>query len=200
EKLNPTVKTDETGLVQNKKIHEFVDRVQRIVEGANFSMREYNLKLDDVINEQRNVIYKLRNKSIESEDQIQIILPFIHETSNNILDSYCNDEIEIEHWDLTKLKQELEAILLNTEIVLPNDVLNKSDLETMTQQAANEYEKFVVTFNDNEMLQRTLKSVLLQLIDINWIKHLENMTRLKEGIGLRYYQQEDPMRIYQQEG
>ena len=66
---------DESGLVLNKKINEFVSRTQRIVEGANFSMREYNLKLDDVINEQRNVIYHIRNAVLEKADRIQVVFP-----------------------------------------------------------------------------------------------------------------------------
>ncbi|MBW9234802.1 preprotein translocase subunit SecA, partial [Leptospira santarosai] len=70
EKFNKKVKTDDLGLVLGKDVHELTERTQRIVEGSHFSMREYNLKLDDVINEQRKVIYTLRDKVLERNDLI----------------------------------------------------------------------------------------------------------------------------------
>src|SRR5690606_37042888 len=68
EKFKPKVRTDESGLVLNPEVHELTERTQRIVEGAHFSMREYNLKLDDVINDQREVIYSLRNRILEGDN------------------------------------------------------------------------------------------------------------------------------------
>ena len=76
EKLTKSLKTDETGLILTSKVHDFVNRTQLICEGSHFSMREYNLKLDDVINDQRNVIYKLRNNLLQEDtNMIEIIIP-----------------------------------------------------------------------------------------------------------------------------
>jgi preprotein translocase subunit SecA len=200
EKLNQTITANETGLIQSTKAKDFVDRVQRIVEGANFSMREYNLKLDDVINEQRNVVYHLRNKILEQSDRISIIIPLIEATSSNLIKKYCSIDVIPEQWSLAELKAELELIFLNQEIQFPKDQYELDDIEKLVIGSTNDHIEKIKTYIENEELQFSLKQLMAHIIDHNWIKHLESMTRLKEGIGMRHYQQEDPMRLYQQEG
>jgi preprotein translocase subunit SecA len=200
EKLNQTITANETGLIQSTKAKDFVDRVQRIVEGANFSMREYNLKLDDVINEQRTVVYHLRNKILEQSDRISIIIPLIEATSSNLIKKYCSIDVIPEQWSLAELKAELELIFLNHEIQFPKDQYELADIEKMVIASTNDHIEKIKTYIENEELQFSLKQLMAHIIDHNWIKHLESMTRLKEGIGMRHYQQEDPMRLYQQEG
>jgi preprotein translocase subunit SecA len=200
EKLKPTLVTDEPGLIQNKKITEFVNRTQRIVEGANFSMREYNLKLDDVINEQRNVIYTLRNRILEEEDQISVILPLVDKTVDNLVDKYCLEDEIPENWPLKDLKAELDQFLPGTEIEFPNENFDRRDVEKMASDRAAEFKAKAEAVRSNLQLQAALKGSSTFVIDRNWIRHLENMSRLKEGIGMRHYQQEDPMRLYQKEG
>ncbi|MCM3574130.1 accessory Sec system translocase SecA2 [Mesobacillus subterraneus] len=200
EKLKPTVVTDEKGVIQNKKISEFVDRTQRIVEGANFSMREYNLKLDDVINEQRNVIYTLRNRVLEEQDQISIILPLVDRTVKHLLDKYCLEDEIPENWPLKDLKLELDQFLPGMNIDFPDENFDEKTIQQLTEGRVSEFKEKAETVRDNLQLQEALRGSNTFVIDRNWIRHLENMTRLKEGIGMRHYQQEDPMRLYQQEG
>lgn len=200
EKLKPTLITDETGLIQNKKITEFVNRTQRIVEGANFSMREYNLKLDDVINEQRNVIYTLRNRILEEEDQISVILPLVDKTVDNLVDKYCLEDEIPENWPLKDLKAELDQFLPGMETEFPEENFDRRDVEKIAADRAAEFKAKAEAVRNNLQLQAALKGSSTFVIDRNWIRHLENMSRLKEGIGMRHYQQEDPMRLYQKEG
>ncbi len=200
EKLKPTVVTDEKGVIQNKKISEFVDRTQRIVEGANFSMREYNLKLDDVINEQRNVIYTLRNRVLEEQDQISIILPLVDRTVKHLLDKYCLEDEIPENWPLKDLKLELDQFLPGTNIEFPDENFDEKTIQQLTEGRVSEFKEKAESVRDNLQLQEALRGSNTFVIDRNWIRHLENMTRLKEGIGMRHYQQEDPMRLYQKEG
>jgi preprotein translocase subunit SecA len=200
EKLAPSLITDETGLIQNKKILEFVDRVQRIVEGANFSMREYNLKLDDVINEQRNVVYHLRNKAIENQDIMSSIFPMAEEVSKRLVLQHCHEEMPFEDWDLRSLEASIHQIILSDKIAFPNVQLEIKDVEDLVSKHVKEYLRHAKVYKENIQLQAALKQVMTITIDQIWIKHLENMTRLKEGIGMRHYQQEDPMRLYEKEG
>ncbi|MCH1625089.1 accessory Sec system translocase SecA2 [Fredinandcohnia quinoae] len=200
EKMTPNLKTDENGLVQGKKIHEFVDKVQLIVEGINFSIREYNLKLDDVVNEQRNVVYTIRNKVLSNDNPVTIILPYIRQTCQTLIDEYCNEELGVEDWDLDQLKNELAKIIIKVEIDFPSGFEDKSDIVDIVFKACKEYEDFIESYRDDTSLQNFLRYALISLIDVKWMKHLEDMTRLKEGIGLRQYQQEDPMRLYQNDG
>jgi preprotein translocase subunit SecA len=200
EKLQKTLKADNAGLVQNKKIHEFVDRVQRIVEGANFSMREYNLKLDDVINEQRGIIYTLRNRVLEQEDRIKLLTPMIKDAVDKEIEETCQEEVLPEDWPASKLLETLKLLIPEKQITFPEVITDKSEITDAIQPALEGYIQELENQRDNEDLQGALKYLMTSIIDSNWIQHLEGMARLKEGIGLRYYQQEDPMRIYQREG
>ncbi|MEH7887023.1 accessory Sec system translocase SecA2 [Bacillus sp. JJ1609] len=200
EKLKPTLETDVAGVIQNKKITEIVNRTQRIVEGANFSMREYNLKLDDVINEQRNVIYTLRNRVLEEQDQISIILPLVDKTVDNLIDNYCLEDEIPENWPLKELKAELDQFLPGATMEFPDENFDRRHVAQIASERVAEFKAKVDGFRSNVQLQDTLKGSNTFVIDRNWIRHLENMSRLKEGIGMRHYQQEDPMRLYQKEG
>lgn len=199
-KIQKTLKADNKGLVQNKKIHEFVDRVQRIVEGANFSMREYNLKLDDIINEQRGIIYTLRNRVLEQEDRIKLLIPMIKDAVDKEIEETCQEEVLPEDWPASKLLETLKLLIPEKQIAFPEVITDKSEITDAIQPALEEYIQELEAQADKEDLQAALKYLMTSIIDSNWIQHLEGMARLKEGIGLRYYQQEDPMRIYQREG
>jgi preprotein translocase subunit SecA len=200
EKLLPSLKTDDTGLIQNTKAKEFVDRVQRIVEGSNFSMREYNLKLDDVINEQRRVVYHLRNSILEQSDRISIVIPRIENAMSNLIHQYCQEGTIPEKWDLEGLKVELGRILIDEDIQFPNEHFDLEEIQNIVSDLLSRHITKVLSYSDKEELQFALKEYLTFSIDQNWIKHLEKMSRLKEGIGMRHYQQEDPMRLYQHDG
>jgi preprotein translocase subunit SecA len=163
-------------------------------------MREYNLKLDDVINEQRNIVYHLRNKILEESDRVSIVIPRIEATAQNLITKYCSEEEVPEKWPLQQLKAELENIVIDKEISFPRDHFELRDIQEIVQTNINEHIDVLKSYLDDEELQYGLKQVMTYIIDHNWIKHLENMTRLKEGIGMRHYQQEDPMRLYQIEG
>lgn len=198
-KLEKKLETNEDGLVLNKKIIEFVDRVQRIVEGSNFAMREYNLKLDDVINEQRGVIFSLRNAIIEDETQQDRLIDIIKRAVLEEIDFYCAEDVSSEEWQLDLLAGHLQAMFAGRSVPLPEEPshvkeiasavesVTRLHIESLQQQYEPKWDDFV-------------KRIMLTSIDQLWVQHLEQMTRLKEGIGLRHYQQEDPLRIYAREG
>lgn len=199
EKLKPKVKTDETGLVTNAFVHELTERTQRIVEGVHFSMREYNLKLDDVINEQRNVIYTLRNNVIERVNLFENVQIMVRELVDFVVYESCPDNVNHEEWDLKQIERTMNALLL-TPIEIPNSVTTTKEIFQLIDEPLGELVAFMDDFEEDERLLQIIPQVMLAHIDSTWVKHLEAMTRLKEGIGLRSYSQEDPMRIYQREG
>lgn len=198
EKLEKSLIIGEDGLVENKKIFEFIDRVQRIVEGANFSMREYNLKLDDIINEQRNIIYKLRNTILEEKDLFGLLQSMVKSSVDYELSSLNEDST-------TKMIQQVQAIINmivpGQQIVLPELIESKKQLDAIVNPILQKYLKDIdgLKETDGAEIQGTLKNLMLSILDSNWIHHIEMMNRLKEGVGLRSYQQEDPMRLYQKD-
>lgn len=200
EKMSKKLKYDAEGLVMGKTIHEFIDRTQRIVEGSNYGMREYNLKLDDVINEQRNIIYSIRNNVIAGEGIIDLAIKMAQEAVNNVIDVSCKEEVVPEEWPLINLQEELNSILGTHEIKLEDQISNKQDIFDIADPYLQSFIEKVKEQADSDEFQTSLKYAIIGVLDRQWITHLELMARLKEGIGLRYYQQEDPMRIYQKEG
>lgn len=198
-KLEKKVQTTSDGLITNKKMHEFVDRVQRIVEGSNYSIREYNLKLDDVINEQRGVIFGLRNAIIEDESQKERLADMIKRSVREEIDYYCHEEAEPEEWTLDILSGHLQAMFGGREIPLPEEVSSKKEVERTIEPVLSNYLNWVNEKYDPSWDEGT-KRIMTADLDAAWVLHLEQMARLKEGIGLRHYQQEDPMRIYAREG
>ena len=199
ERFLTKVRTDDKGLVQNPEVDELTERTQRIVEGAHFSMREYNLKLDDVINDQREVIYSLRHRVLEGKDTFGKLKTMLSETVEfAVLDS-CPDNESSDNWDFKRIERTMNALLL-TPVELPNSLDRTADILKQYDEGMEELFAFIDTFADNEQVSQLLPQVMLSYLDTMWVKHLEVMTRLKEGIGLRSYGQEDPMRIYQREG
>ncbi|PIC70947.1 accessory Sec system translocase SecA2 [Sporosarcina sp. P16b] len=199
EKFLTKVRTDENGKVLNPEVDELTERTQRIVEGAHFSMREYNLKLDDVINDQREVIYSLRNRVLEGEDIFDKLKTMLSETVEFVVLDSCPENEIADNWDFDRIERTMNALLL-TPVNLPNSVDRTADIMKEYDEEMAELFAFIDTFTDNEQVSQLLPQVMLSYIDTMWVKHLEVMTRLKEGIGLRSYGQEDPMRIYQREG
>lgn len=199
EKFVQKVKTDSLGQVQNKEVHELIDRTQRIVEGAHFSMREYNLKLDDVINEQRRVIYSLRNRVLENQDLLTQVKTMLDETIDYVIGESCSDDELSEHWDFERIQTTVNQLVLEP-VAVDTTVQRTKDIFKDIKPSLDHLKIFMDSFEDNEEVMKTVPSVMLSYIDSTWVHHLESMTRLKEGIGLRAYQQEDPMRIYQREG
>ena len=199
EKFNKKVKTDSQGLVLNKEVHELTDRTQRIVEGSHFSMREYNLKLDDVINEQRKVIYTLRDRVLDGENLLAQLKSMVNESAEFVIGESCPEELSPDEWDFDSLERTLNQMLIEP-ITLDRKAVKAKDIQQQVQPSLEELYSFIDTFENQSRVMNTIPRVMLSYIDSTWVRHLEAMTRLKEGIGLRSYQQEDPMRIYQREG
>ncbi|WP_339251432.1 accessory Sec system translocase SecA2 [Sporosarcina sp. FSL W8-0480] len=199
EKFNKKVKTDEDGLVQNADVNELTERTQRIVEGAHFSMREYNLKLDDVINDQRGVLYSLRDKVLEQEDLFSQLKTMVSEAVEFVVYDSCPENETADNYDFERIERTMNSLLLEP-LTLPHNVEKPSDILKLYKEPIDELFAYVDSFADNEEVVNLIPQVMLSHIDSMWVKHLEVMTRLKEGIGLRSYGQEDPMRIYQREG
>ncbi|HZG73635.1 MAG TPA: accessory Sec system translocase SecA2 [Chondromyces sp.] len=199
-KLQSKLKVDEDGLVLNKKIDEFVERTQRIVEGANFAMREYNLKLDDVINEQRTIIYDLRNQIMADDSAIPHVQKMATQAFDHLLDAYCPEDQHPEEWKVDKLLSEVNRMSMETKSLPDEQDIMRDDIQQLLDECKQQFNDQLETTADKEDLQMILRNIMLGLIDSYWVRHIENMARLKEGVGLRHYQQEDPMRLYQKEG
>jgi preprotein translocase subunit SecA len=200
EKWIKKAKTDENGEILNKDIHEFVNRVQRICEGTNFSIREYNLKLDDVLNDQRTAIYRLRNRILENDRLIPLMIDMLREYVPYEIEQHCPIEMLPEEWNLGELSERLHEIIPFPAVQFSENINDIEDVKSSVQHSLEQYIHYLETMDDAERVLSEIRPSLLSIVDYHWLNHLDAMERLKEGIGLRHYSQEDPIRQYQREG
>lgn len=201
EKIQKKMQVEEDGRVVYNQIDEFVDSTQKIVEGLMYQIREYNLKLDDVINSQRYVIYKLRDRILESEQLTEMFIDILKDAIKCETESFIPEyEEEISADGRIQLEQTLQKMLANPELTLDEELETAQEIEKFIAPYVEQYIDKVHQASDNPDTEEYLRQLMLTTIDRFWTDHLEAMTRLREGIGYRQYQQEDPMRIYEKEG
>lgn len=199
EKFVKKMQVDDKKLILNKDVQELIDRTQRIVEGAHFSLREYNLKLDDVINEQRKIIYNLRDSILKRDNLIEHLHKMLFETIDFAVRDNAPEDVDVAQWDFEKIEQTLNTLYL-TPVSIDRETTKINAIFDQVEPGYLELKSFIEQHEQNERVMFIIPQVMLRFIDRMWVKHLEQMAHLKEGIGLRSYQQEDPMRIYQREG
>lgn len=199
EKFRKKMTTNEIGRIQNKDVIELIDRTQRIVEGAHYSMREYNLKLDDVINDQRRVIYDLRDKVLRNENILEHLVTMMYETVDFAVRENAPEDKDVLEWNFDKIERTVNSLFL-TPVTIDRDETKVKKILDSLDAPVKELKAVIESFEQNEQMMAIIPKVMLGFIDHTWVRHLEQMAHLKEGIGLRHYQQEDPMRIYQREG
>jgi preprotein translocase subunit SecA len=199
DKFKKKMEANEIGRILNKEVNELIERTQRIVEGAHFSMREYNLKLDDVINDQRRVIYTLRDSVLKNDDLLGKLKTMLDETVDFAVRDNAPEELNMVEWNFDKMEQTVNSLFL-TPVTIDRQEEKVSRILASLQPQVDEIKQMIDTYSEDGRMMQVIPNVMLAYIDRMWVKHLEQMSHLKEGIGLRQYQQEDPMRIYQREG
>jgi len=188
--------------IENRLVSRALENAQARVEAQNFSIRKQILEFDDVMNQQREIIYRQRREAIEGGDLKAVILDMVEDLATELVAECSDEKTYAEDWDLERINGEMqrlfgfnpgydaEALEEYTQEELEEEVLEK---------ARERYESREREFG--EPLMRELESyVLLQTLDSLWKDHLLNMDHLKEGIGLRGYAQVDPLVAYKREG
>jgi preprotein translocase subunit SecA len=183
-------------------ISKAIENAQRKVEGHNFEIRKQLIKYDDVMNQQREVIYKQRREALAGEGLKSAIEEMIRELSERISDRFADEKVLPEEWDWKGLK-ETAYLQFGFPLKLDRntmDGLSRDGLaELIFQLAMKAYEEKEDSFGAEELRQLE-QMIVLQVVDNIWKEHLLAMDHLKEGIGLRGYAQQDPLVVYKKEG
>ena len=193
---------DSSTPVENKMINRSIESAQTKVESQNFDIRKQLVEYDDVINAQREIIYKERNKVLDEEADLKLnINQIIFEKIEELISEFI-PENHSPNWDPNDLINELNLIF-NSFIKFedkslfiskqPNEI--KSYLEAQIENAYTELENRLTP----EILRQLEKSIMLQSIDSNWVQHLTNIDNLRQGIGLHAAGQRDPLIMYKKE-
>src|SRR3990172_7119256 len=188
--------------IEHRMVSKAIENAQKKVEAHNFDIRKHLIEYDDVMNQQRTVIYSQRRQILQGEGLTDIIFDMIEDLVDENLSIYCGKDIYPEEWDIKGLKEALtrqfsleisdgEIDFLHTGIEGLKDIL----LEKLLKEYADKEAGFT-----SEVMRQVEKVVLLQVVDTHWKDHLLSMDHLKEGIGLRGYGQKDPLIEYKREG
>src|SRR4051812_39322471 len=202
DRLGPVSKeTGEEEPLDSKMLTKQIESAQKKVEEQNFLIRKRVLEYDDVMNQQREIIYKIRDRILEGEDMSDTARAQIREVINGLVDQYLAGDY-VEDWDLDGLFTQLEQIYptaLAVEDIDPNTVDReslKAELEDDAIKAYDEREEEL----GGELMRQIERYILLQIIDDRWREHLHDMDYLREGIHLRGFAQIDPLVAYKNEG
>jgi len=199
-----TLKADKDMAMEQKIFSNIIENAQKRVEGRNFQIRSRVLQYDDVMNVQRNTIYKQRQIVLNGDDVTETIIKMIGEFVDSTVDSYTGIEDIPDYWNLEGLIEFLE------QIFIPEDSLTftKDDLQTLTKKdlkemlydiAKGQYELKKQEIGE-ERLKEAQRFILLKVVNQKWMDHIDNMDQLRQGIGLRAYAQTDPVLAYKAEG
>ena len=188
--------------IESRMVSGAIENAQKKVEGNNFDIRKTLIKYDDVMNQQREIIYKQRSEVLEGEDMKAQIQTMVKEIIFNAVESHLSGIEEELQEDLRKLLEFLNDICIpdNSTSVEELKVLSDEEIkEKLLTIATGVYSKKEEEFGE-EQIREIERVILLRIVDTKWMDHIDNMDHLKQGMNLRAYRQQDPVQAYQFEG
>ena len=189
---------DEDEPIEHSMVTKSIETAQKKVENHNFSIRKYVLEYDDVMNQQREVIYDQRKKILNEERLPENIKMMVEKVVERVFEGYAPKEVYPEEWDLDAMISYAE------EYFMPTHKFDRKHFEQFSREELLEELQRIADANyaereeiiGTETMRELEKVVMLKIVDQKWMEHLDNMDLLREGIGLRAYGQKDPLTEY----
>ncbi|HWP22741.1 MAG TPA: preprotein translocase subunit SecA, partial [Candidatus Binatia bacterium] len=186
--------------IEHRLVTRAIENAQKKVEGHNFDIRKHLLEYDDVLNKQRDEIYKFRREVLKGEALKERVLEMAEGLAEEIVERFADPQSHPSDWDLKGLAEAVyHQFNFRIDIRRDEELSQEALRERIWQRVVQAYEEKEARFGA-PMLRQLEKIILLQTIDTLWKDHLLNMDHLKEGIGLRGYGQKNPLQEYQKEG
>lgn len=187
--------------IRSSMVSSAIQKAQKRVEERNFDIRKYVLEYDDVMNQQRKVVYEQRRKILEGQDMKDQILNMVDMLINHGLETYANSKLYPEEWDFDALIKYCEKYFLAPGEVKLDEIENMSreEIGRKLMDIAHETYEAREKSIGSSMMRELEKAVMLKVVDSKWMEHLDDMDMLKEGIGLRSYGQRNPIVEYKVE-
>ena len=187
--------------IRSSMVSSAIQKAQKRVEERNFDIRKYVLEYDDVMNQQRKVVYEQRRKILEGQDMKDQILNMVDMLINHGLETYANPKLYPEEWDFNALIKYCEKYFLAPGEVKLDEIENMSreEIGRKLMDIAHETYEAREKSIGSSMMRELEKAVMLKVVDSKWMEHLDDMDMLKEGIGLRSYGQRNPIVEYKVE-
>jgi preprotein translocase subunit SecA len=188
--------------IEHNMISRAIENAQRKVEGHNFDIRKHLLEYDDVMNKQREVIYRQRRDVLEKDDVSQVVQDMMEDLVDEVVSEFCQDRLDSAEWDWPGFKTRMGELFHHVPD-WPEEELVGLKLDSFTEKTLDFVRNAYKTqdeLNGPETQRHIEKLILLQVVDSHWKDHLLSMDYLKEGIGLRGYGQKNPLNEYKREG
>ena len=205
ENMMRALNVDEDMPIESKSLTKIIESSQRKVEGRNFNIRKNVLNYDDVMNTQREIIYKQRSQVLDGEDIHDSIIKMIEDLISGTVKQYINEEVtDHAQWNLVGLRDHFLGWITEEDDLEYNDTdlagLTLDDIvKALTEKAKELYAAKEEEYG-SDVMRELERVVLLKVVDTKWMAHIDDMNELKKGIGLRAYGQQNPVVEYRYEG
>lgn len=188
--------------IEHKMLSDSIEKAQMKIENNNFGIRKNLLEYDQVMNEQREVIYAERRRVLDGESMRDSIYKMISDIVENTIDTFIGDDQEPEEWDLTGLNESLLPVIPIEPVTVERlGCRNKAEMKHgLKQEATRLYEAKEAEFPNPELIRELERVFLLKTIDRKWMNHIDDMDQLRQGIGLQAYGHRDPLVEYKMSG
>ncbi len=193
---------DENQEIEHKALTNAIESAQKRIENNNYGIRKNLLDYDQVMNDQREIIYGERLRVLDGESMRDVIYKMITDIVENTVDSVIGDDASSDEWDLVELNTALLPVVPLETITLERiDKKKKNALkQQLKEEAVKLYEEKEALFPQAEMIRELERVILLKAIDRKWMNHIDDMEQLKQGIGMMAYGQKDPLVEYRMSG
>ena len=188
--------------IEHKMLSDAIEKAQMKIEHNNFGIRKNLLEYDQVMNEQREVIYKERRRVLDGESMRDSVYKMLSDIVEDTVDTFIGDDQDPEEWDLTGLNETLIPIIPVEAVSVERlGCKNKAELKhALKQESTKLYEAKEAEFPNPELIRELERVFLLKVIDRKWMNHIDDMDQLRQGIGLQAYGQRDPLVEYKMSG
>ena len=197
-----TLGVEEGEQIEHKMLSSAIEKAQKKIESNNFGIRKNLLEYDQVMNEQREIIYEERRRVLDGENMRDSIFHMINDYIENTVDAEVSVDQDYEDWDLIELNRVIGAVIPMAPVT-PDDVKGMGQKELkhlLKERAAKAYEAKEAEFPEPEHIRELERVVLLKVIDAKWMDHIDDMDQLRQGIGLQAYGNRDPKIEYKMLG
>ena len=184
--------------IEHSLITKSIERAQKKVEDHNYNIRKYILEYDDVMNQQREVLYEQRRRILGNESLRDTINEMIDKLVTEAVDTYADEKLYPEEWDYEGLHKHLSQYFLTSELISTEEMeeYTRQELDERLHEIAHSEYQDRVDLLGEAMFGQLEKAIMLRVVDSKWMEHLDNMDMLREGIGLRAYGQKNPLVEY----
>ena len=189
--------------IEHKMLSTAIEKAQKKIETNNYGIRENLLKYDEVMNEQREVIYAERLQVLNGENMRDVIMKMLNDIVEGAVDMSIGDEQSADKWNFKELNELILPIIPLKPLELNDEIrhMKKDELKhALKERATKFYEAKEAEFPDAEQIREIERVVLLEVIDNKWMSHIDDMDQLRQGIGLQAYGQRDPLVEYKMSG